>query len=123
MIDPLKDDNDAKSFRDGISDISLSRFGLHEKEFELNYVYDVMTVSKILRDIVRIHGLGVNAVEVDAHGRFGFLRLGDVISLTSDRLHLTDHTCQIVSKTWNGGRWRYIVHIEENIFVNNRSVK
>ena len=121
MIDPEKDDSNVGSFTDPYSDISFSRFGLHEKQYGLNYVYDVNTAVKILRDKVRIYGLGVNVIEVNAHGKYGYLRLGDVVTLESIRLGMTDHVCQIVSKEWKSGRWSFIIHLEENQHINSRN--
>ena len=121
MIDPEKNDVNTASFTDPYSDISYSRFGLHEKEYDLNYVYDVNTAVKILRDKVRLYGLGVNVVEVNAHGKYGYLQLGDVLTLESERLGMTDHVCQIVAKDWKSGRWSFIIHLEENQHINSRN--
>lgn len=120
MIDP-SDFNGAQSFRDPYSDLSFNRYGLHEKTYELNYVYDLDTAVKILRDKVRLYGLGVHLVEVSADKRFGYINLGDVLTLESERLHITNHVCQVVRKSWTRGRWSFMLQIEDNLFINNRN--
>lgn len=116
--------NDASDGRlnigDPIAKTSIDRFGRREKSLESYFVYDMNTASKILRDQIRINALNTIGIEIDVHSRFGFLNVGDVVTLTSERLKMTSIIGQIVSKRWNGGRWRYILSIEENIFVNIR---
>jgi len=106
---------------DPIAKMSFDRFGRREKELESYFVYDLNTASKILRDQIRINGLNAIGIEMDCHPRFGFLRVGDVVTLSSERLKMTRTIGQIVAKRWNGGRWRYILSIEENIFVNQET--
>ena len=105
---------------DPISKASIDRFGRRQKTLESYFVYDMNTATKILRDQIRINALNTIGIEMDVHSRFGFLNVGDVVTLTSERLKMTSIIGQIVAKRWNGGQWRYILSIEENIFINPR---
>jgi hypothetical protein len=108
--------------RDPVSDLSYSRFGLRETVLELQFVWDMHTAYRIARDKIRMSGLGGMGVEVFAFPEFGYLEIGEIISFTSERLGLTDHKCQIVSKNWSGGQWRFVLHLEDNALVNPRTV-
>ncbi len=109
------------SISDSIAQTSIDRFGRREQSIESYFVYDMNTATKILRDQIRIKALNAIGIEMDVHPRFGFVRVGDVVTLTSERLKMTSIIGQIVAKRWNGGRWRYILSIEENIFINPRT--
>lgn len=108
--------------RDPVSDLSFSRFGLREVVMELPFVWDLHTAYRIARDRIRISGLGAFGVEVFAFPQFGYLQIGDVISFTSTNLQLDAHKCQIVGKSWSGGKWRFVLHMEENTMVNARQL-
>lgn len=104
---------------DPVCEMSSSRYGIKEETIELFYVYDYNTATKIIRDRIRIRALSPIGIEIDAAPVYGFIEIGDVITFTSSRLHLTEVICQVVSKQWNGGRWRFIINIEQNQFINS----
>ena len=124
IIDPTVSSKDVNPFlaKDPISDLSFSRFGLRETVLTLPFVWDMNTAYRIARDKIRISGLGAYGLEVESMPEFGYLEVGDVISFTSDKFGLKDHKCQVVSKSWTAGKWRFIIHLESNPFVNPRLV-
>lgn len=119
-IDPLLEEDEPMRYRDPIAYISYTRYGLREKVIQAPFVYDLQTAIRIARDKIRAHALGNYAIEISAAPKYGFLDLGDIVSLTSQRVGLTDHKCQIVSKSWSDNRWRYVLHIEDNPLVSIR---
>ena len=123
-IDPTVSSKDVNPFlaKDPVSDLSYSRFGLREVVLELPFVWDMNTAYRIARDKIRISGLGAYGIEVQAFPAFGYLEVGDVISFTSTQFGLNEHKCQVVSKSWNNGQWRFILHLESNPLVNPRLV-
>lgn len=123
-IDPTVSAKDVNAFlaKDPVSDLSYSRFGLREVVLELPFVWDMNTAYRIARDKIRISGLGAYGIEVQAFPAFGYLEVGDVISFTSTQFGLNEHKCQVVSKSWNNGQWRFILHLESNPLVNPRLV-
>jgi hypothetical protein len=108
--------------RDPVSDLSYSRYGLRETVMELPFVWDMHTAYRIARDKIRMTGLGAYGVEVFAFPSFGYLQIGEVISFTSHNLGLDAQKCQIVGKSWSGGKWRFVLHLEENSLVNGRQL-
>jgi hypothetical protein len=108
--------------RDPVSDLSYSRYGLRETVMELPFVWDMHTAYRIARDKIRMTALGAYGVEVFAFPSFGYLQIGEVISFTSHNLGLKAHKCQIVGKSWSGGKWRFVLHLEDNSIVNGREL-
>tara|TARA_R100000388_G_scaffold39235_1_gene30243 strand:- start:6734 stop:7741 length:1008 start_codon:yes stop_codon:yes gene_type:complete len=120
VIDPLLVEDEPLKYRDPIAYISYTRYGIREKVIEAPFVYDLQTAIRIARDKIRAHALGNYAIEISAAPKYGYLDLGDIVSITSERVGLTDHKCQIVSKSWSDNRWRYVLHIEDNPLVSIR---
>jgi hypothetical protein len=119
-IDPLLVEDEPLKYKDPIAYISFTRYGLREKVIEAPFVYDLQTAVRIARDKIRAHALGNYAIEISAAPKYGYLDLGDIVSITSERVGLTSHKCQIVSKSWSDNRWRYVLHIEDNPLVTIR---
>lgn len=119
-IDPLLVEDEPLKYKDPIAYISFTRYGLREKVIEAPFVYDLQTAVRIARDKIRAHALGNYAIEISAAPKYGYLDLGDIVSITSESVGLTSHKCQIVSKSWSDNRWRYVLHIEDNPLVTIR---
>ena len=123
IIDPTFNGNDnAFIQRDPVSDISYSRFGLLETVIELPFVWEMHTAYRIARDRIRMSGLGAYGIEVSAFPQFGFLEVGEIIALTTEKFGLVEHKCQIVGKSWNSGKWNFVLQLEDNALVNHRTV-
>jgi len=98
--------------------MSLEQYGLQEKTLELYHVYDLDTALRIGHDKLRLQAFGAMAIEVSAAPKFGYLDLGDILSLSSEALGFDNYKCQIVSKSWQDNRWRFIIHLENNSLIN-----
>ena len=123
IIDPTYNGNDnAFIQRDPVSDISYSRFGLLETVIELPFVWEMHTAYRIARDRIRMSALGAYGIEVSAFPQFGFLEVGEIIALTTEKFGLVEHKCQIVGKSWNSGKWNFVLQLEDNTLVNHRTV-
>lgn len=123
IIDPTFNGNDnAFIQRDPVSDISYSRFGLLETVIELPFVWEMHTAYRIARDRIRMSALGAYGIEVSAFPQFGFLEVGEIIALTTEKFGLVAHKCQIVGKSWNSGKWNFVLQLEDNTLVNHRTV-
>lgn len=119
IIDPRITEEESLVVNDPVARLSYNRFGLREEVLELPFVWDLKTAFRIARDKIRILGLGAKALEVSASPRYSYLEIGDIISLTSD-IGLENHKCQIISKSWDNNRWRFVLHIEENPIITPR---
>ena len=119
IVDPRITEEESLIVNDPVARLSYQRFGLREEVLELPFIWDLKTAFRIARDKIRVMGLGAKAIEISASPRFSYLEIGDVISLTSD-IGLDGHKCQVISKSWDDNRWRFILHIEENPIITPR---
>ena len=119
-VDPQVEEETAFIVKDQTARISFERYGLQEEVLSIPFLWDLGTALRIARDRIKQRGLGATGIEVEAVGRYGFLALGDVISLTSDNLGLKDHPCQVVRKSWNNGKWKFVLQLESNTIYNLR---
>ena len=97
---------------------SFENYGLQEKVIQLDHVYDYNTAQMIAKYIIRTSAAGAYGLDISAGSRYGYMGLGDVISLTSDKLGLLNHKCQIIGKSWNNGRWIFSIFLENNKEIN-----
>ncbi len=120
IIDPLipQDKTRPNRQRYALSDVSYERYGLRETTINLDHCYDLETAIRIAEDTLRIRAMGAYGLEVSAAPRYGYIMLGDILSLTSDSLGLTDWKCQVIAKRWSENRWIFTIYIENNTFIN-----
>ena len=81
-------------------------------------IYDFETAILVARDIVRSNCDPRKQLEYMAAPRFGFLRIGDIISLSDTDLYFVDLICQIVRMEWSGSGWKMLVEFQENRILN-----
>lgn len=120
IIDPDATEEIGLTYTDALAEISFSRYGLRELIIEAPFVWDLDTAVRIARDKIRYHALPAYAIEISAAPKYGYLDLGDIVSLTSERIGYDNHKCQIMSKSWSNNRWRFILQLEDNPLVNLR---
>ena len=94
--------------------VSVQRYGRQESSISLEYVHDRDTAIKIGLDMIRRKSLPEKRTQYRAAFSFGYLRLGDVISLTDPELGLEFAKAQIVGKAYDGASWLYDIMYQEN---------
>jgi hypothetical protein len=100
---------------------SIERFGRREATIETGYIYDSATAGRVIRDRLMVSCMPVMLCDFEAAQYFGYLQVGQVISLTAQDLHLSEALCQIVSKQWTGATWLFTLHISYDININRRT--
>ena len=100
---------------------SVQRYGRQEGTLSLEYVHDRDTAIKIGMDLIRRKALPEKRTQYQAAFSFGYLRLGDVISLTDPDLGLESAKVQIVGKTYDGAAWLYDVMYQETTIDLSRT--
>ena len=123
-IDPRVDLNNtgAMRFSTIYADSSFNRYGLKTKIIEHDYIGDFTTACSLARDYVRRHAYVGIKITIQANVSWGWLDLGDIIAITSTRLHMTNHKAQIIKKTWIGAGWQYDARIDDSSLNNSRPV-
>lgn len=120
QIDPeiTREQESATSYNHPLAKTSLERYGIYERVFDIPNLYDLETACKIAEDLIRIRALGAYGIEISAASKYGYIQLGDVLAFSSSRLGFENRKCQIISKSWEDGRWHFIIHLEDNQLVN-----
>lgn len=116
-MDPRKNYT-ANNIPTQIGKMSMEQYGIQESVIETQHIYDLDTAMRIGHDMLRMQAMGAMALEVSAAAKMGYLDVGDILSLSSSHLGFTNYKCQIVSKSWQGNRWRFIIHLENNSLIN-----
>lgn len=93
---------------------SQNKYGVHKRVESSYYIFDRETAAKICKDMVRSKAFAFRQFDCVTNVKYGYLNVGDVISLTSETLYLSEAPVLIVAKAWLGEAWRFTLHIEDN---------
>ena len=93
---------------------SQNKYGVHKRVESSYYIFDRETAAKICKDMVRSKAFAFRQFDCVCNVKYGYLNVGDVISLTSETLYLSEAPVLIVAKAWLGEAWRFTLHIEDN---------
>jgi hypothetical protein len=93
---------------------SVNRYGIKQTVLESNYIYDGVTADLIVQTVVKSNALPRYQVTVHANVQWGWVQIGDIISVTAPRLALTTHNCMVVGKRWAGQLWEYTIQYQLN---------
>ena len=104
-----------------LSDLSKNRYGTKRRVIVLEYVYDWKTATKIADDIIQTRALEIKMISYTASLRYGFIDIGDIISITDNDLGFDDFQAQIVGKQFQDNRWIFDIQIRENPYINQRT--
>jgi hypothetical protein len=123
-IDPRVElyDTTAMRFSTVYADTSYNRYGIQTKIIEHDMIGDFTTACALAKDYVRRHAFLPIKIVVEANVSWGWLDLGDIVAINSERLHMTQYKGQIIAKNWTGASWRYDIRIDDSSLVNNRPV-
>ena len=100
---------------------SQNKYGVHKRVESSYYIFDRETAAKICKDMVRSKAFAFRQFDCVTNVKYGYLNVGDVISLTSETLYLSEAPVLIVAKAWLGEAWRFTLHIEDNPITTERT--
>lgn len=100
--------------------VSFQRYGRREQSISLEYVHDRSTAIRIGLDYIRRKALPEKRTSYRAAFSFGYLDVGDIISLSDSEIHLDEHRVQIVGKRYDGASWIYDILYQENPISERR---
>ena len=103
-----------------ISQLSFSKYGDRYQEIDFDLCYDNITASKAAQFHIDYNALPKINMEIEADTQYGWLQLGDVLSLNSTGYFMDEMKVQIIEKKWSGGSWVFLVELEENVSKNAR---
>ena len=98
-------------FNNQIAVASFNKYGSREKVLQSQFVTDVDTAALIASDIIRYKAFPETFVEYTAAPSFGWIEIGDILSLTDADFSFEDEIIQIVSKSWDGNNWTFTIKL------------
>lgn len=93
---------------------SSNRYGISQQTFDAFFIYDPLTASRVAGDFIRRTSFPVRYIQFSADIEYGWLQLGDVISLTSTALYLEGQKCTIVAKQWDVTNWIFTLMFDDS---------
>ena len=87
---------------------------------EADFISENTTASRVAMDLVRKYAYPRMAIEVEADFSWGWLDIGDLIQITSSKLHLTNEIVQVVKKSYLGASWSYQLLIHSDPIKRTR---
>lgn len=100
--------------------LSYTQYGDRYQEFEASYIFDFNTAIKTAQYLIRKNALPKMRIEIQADSQYGWLELGDILSVTSSGYFMDKFKMQIVEKSWSDGSWLFVVELENNVAINQR---
>ena len=100
--------------------VSQQRYGRKEQTISLDFVYDRDTAIRIGMDYVRRKALPEKVTTYRSSFEYGYLDVGDVISLTDTQISLSQYRVMIIGKRYDGASWLYDILIQENPILEER---
>lgn len=90
---------------------SHNRYGSRAHVLETQFVIDVDTAALIASNIIRYNSFPQTFVEYTAAPSYGWIEIGDILSLTDAELSFSNEIIQVVSKSWEGNSWSFTIKL------------
>ncbi len=97
----------ATTAQNQIAVASHDKYGSRSTTIETKFVSDVDTAALIASNIIRYNAFPERFIEYIAAPSFGWIEIGDILSLTDDAFSFENENIQVVSKSWNDTSWRF----------------
>jgi len=91
---------------------SFQLFGRRSREIQCDYVYDYATAAQVAQDMVKANCFPRRTVDYVAAPKWGYLWIGDVISLTDAEIGMASIKAQLIAKEWTGSSWTMKFELE-----------
>ena len=89
-----------------VAQSSFNQYGARKKVEQSSFIVDFNTASLICFDKIRLNALPLDFIDYQIAPRYGYLQVGDIITLSDSDLSLDNVSAQIVSKNWNASNWQ-----------------
>ena len=103
------------TFTNLYSKLSEQRFGERQLIEEAPYIYDDSTAALVCKDKIKKLAFPKRETVYLANARYGYLDIGDVISLTDESLGITSKKAQITRKVFIDTNWEYTITLNDHM--------
>ena len=94
--------------------LSVNRFGRHPQTIRSDYVFDDSTAKIICLNLVRSNSMPLYGLEIASPTEFGWIQIGDVVSISVERYEMSKQLAIITKKQWSGSHWIFGLVFESN---------
>ena len=84
---------------------SFNQYGSRKQIEESSFITDFTTAARVAFDKIREKALPIEHIDYVCAPRFGFLQVGDIVTMTDTDLSLDNQIAQIVTKSWETNNW------------------
>ena len=95
--------------------LSFTRYGDRFSMEQCRHIYNFRTAAQVAMYLVRKNAFLKYQLQLQADIQYGYLDIGDVISINSTDYYMEDLRVQIVSKRWSDNAWIFGVLLEDNV--------
>jgi hypothetical protein len=100
--------------------ISQQRYNRQSAVYETKWIINRYTANRVAADLLRSKAYPKRTIQFMADVHFGYLQVGDLISLTSSTLFLSNTISIITGKTWAEAGWQLTILIEDSTILTDR---
>lgn len=101
----------ATTSQNQIAVASHNKYGSRSSVIETKFVSDVDTAALIASHIIRYNAFPERFVEYTAAPSYGWIEIGDILSLTDEAFSFSNEIIQVISKSWNGTSWNFTIKL------------
>jgi len=105
---------DPNEYSSAYSVFSQSRYGLRAETLESKVIYDTASAGLILTERLRAKGFMERTQPFTCATHWGWLAVGDFISLTSSETGMSNAVAEITSKTFTGSGWDLVLTYDDD---------
>lgn len=113
-LEPDKTNYSNYTFTSLYAEVSKQRFGEKQLIEEAPYIYDDHTAALVCKDKIKKLSFPKRETIYFASARYGYLDIGDVISLTDESLGLSNKKAQITRKVFKETNWEYTITLNDH---------
>lgn len=94
-------------FSNDLSIESFQRFGNRPQIDKSNYIHDAVTASRVCSDMITFNAIPQQTVQYIVAPKYGFIDVGDIITLTDSEADFERILVQVIMKRWEDTNWLY----------------
>ena len=90
---------------------SFHRYGTRSKVISTSFVHDIDTASLICFDYIRNNAFPSLIITYSVAPRFGYIEVGDILTLTDRDLNVINELVQVIEKSWQETYWSITIKL------------
>ena len=102
------------TFSNLYAEVSKQRFGEKQLIEEAPYIYSDATAALVCKDKIKKLAFPKRETVYLTSPRYGYIQIGDIISLTDESLGITSKKAQVTKKVFKDTNWEYTITLNDH---------